>query len=156
VSPQNPCSKWTHSREAVTARLIIAEAAATRLVSPQREQERRCEVLGRDCAKWPAANRLSPLPEGSFLAFDPPEGGCFSSILNPQFSIPQFLNSSIPQFLNSSIPQFLNSSIPQFLNSSIAIQRTATKIPKESPEGEDGSVWITNEPMLGFEMRSSQ
>jgi hypothetical protein len=29
---------------------------------------------GKGCAKWLAANPLPPLPEGSFLAFDPPEG----------------------------------------------------------------------------------
>ena len=33
-------------------------------------------------------------------------------------------------------------------------QKPATKITEEPPEGEYGSVLITNKPMLGFEMRS--
>jgi hypothetical protein len=39
---------------------------------PREGRKRACEFPGRGCAKWPAANPLSPLPEGSFLAFDPP------------------------------------------------------------------------------------
>jgi hypothetical protein len=42
---------------------------------PQQGRKRAFEFPERGYAKWPAANPLSPLPEGSFLAFDPPEGG---------------------------------------------------------------------------------
>ncbi len=42
---------------------------------PREGRKRACEFPGRGCAKWLGANPLSPLPEGSFLAFDPPEGG---------------------------------------------------------------------------------
>ena len=46
-----------------------------KITLPREGRKRACEFPGRGGAKWQAAKPLSPLPEGSSLAFDPPEGG---------------------------------------------------------------------------------